>query len=180
MDMATCEPQPNALISLFHCNATRSCSSFTGFGPTIPFERLLDSLNLTMSNRVTILNETIGGDPNGNYTMGVTDIHSDDETWLRGTIFPGYYAERTIHLHIQVYKDWVIGANGTVVSGEGVSKRVVSDWPYSLREGQLVRTTNDVDMTAIRWSSVVPVDGKDVQGGVIGYIILGVDTAQFK
>lgn len=84
MDMATCEPLPNALISLFHCNATRSCSSFTGFGPTIPFERLLDSLNLTMSNRVTILNVTIGGDPNGNYTMGVTDIHSDDETWLRG------------------------------------------------------------------------------------------------
>ncbi|EKG14451.1 hypothetical protein MPH_08300 [Macrophomina phaseolina MS6] len=68
-----------------------------------------------MSNRVTILNETIGGDPNGNYTMGVTDIHSDDETWLRGV------------------------------------------WPTNKE-----------------------VDGKNVQGGVIGYVILGVDTAKFK
>lgn len=96
IDMATCEPLPNALVAFWHCNSTGSYSSFTGQDPNIPFPTLLQGLNIT------------------NFTYGVTDIHTDDSTWLRGmwpsndegmlemkTIFPGFYVKRAIHIHVQ-------------------------------------------------------------------------------
>lgn len=96
IDMATCEPLPNALISFWHCNATGSYSSFTGLSPNTGFPFLLQELNIT------------------DFEIGVTDLHTDDTTWLRGmwptnengmmemrTIFPGFYVERAIHIHAQ-------------------------------------------------------------------------------
>lgn len=84
LDMATCEPLPNALVDLWHCNATGSYSSFTELSPNTPFSELLTQLNIT------------------GFDAGVTDLHTDDSTWLRGiwptdengimemkTIFPG-------------------------------------------------------------------------------------------
>lgn len=96
IDMATCEPLPNALISFWHCNATGSYSSFTGLSPNTGFPTLLEQLNIT------------------NFTIGETDLHTDATTWLRGmwptndqgimemkTVFPGFYVERAIHIHAQ-------------------------------------------------------------------------------
>jgi protocatechuate 3,4-dioxygenase beta subunit len=84
LDMATCEPLPNVLLDFWHCNATGSYSSFTGLSPNIDFIQLLSDLNIT------------------DYDLGVTDLHTDDTTFLRGmwptnnngvmeikTIFPG-------------------------------------------------------------------------------------------
>lgn len=84
LDMDTCEPLPNALLDFWHCNATGSYSSFTELSPNTPFEELLTNKNIT------------------DYDLGVTDLHTDDTTWLRGmwptdsngmmemkTIFPG-------------------------------------------------------------------------------------------
>lgn len=47
LDMATCEPLQNALVSFWHCNATGSYSSFTGLSPNTPFLDLLKELNIT-------------------------------------------------------------------------------------------------------------------------------------
>jgi protocatechuate 3,4-dioxygenase beta subunit len=82
--MATCEPLPDVLIDLWHCNATGSYSSFIELSPNTPFSELLTQLNIT------------------DFDLGVTDLHTDDSTWLRGiwptnengimemkTIFPG-------------------------------------------------------------------------------------------
>lgn len=98
LDMATCEPLPDALVSLWHCNGTGSYSSFTGHSPNTPFLELLQSLNVSESD----------------FKIGETDLHTDDTTWLRGmwpsdesgllemkSIFPGFYIERTIHIHVQ-------------------------------------------------------------------------------
>lgn len=84
LDMNTCEPLPNALVDFWHCNATGSYSSFTGLSPNTPFEELLSSMDIS------------------DFEIGVTDLHTDDSTWLRGmwptdahgmmemkTIFPG-------------------------------------------------------------------------------------------
>lgn len=100
LDMATCEPLPDALVSFWHCNATGSYSSFTHLSPNTRFEELLNQLNIT------------------DFEIGVTDLHTDDTTFLRGmwptnsegimemqTIFPGFYVERAIHIHTQVFTD---------------------------------------------------------------------------
>jgi hypothetical protein len=66
MDVETCEPLPDVLVDIWHCNATGSYSSFTGLSPNTPFEELLDQLNVT-----------IGPD---------LDLHTDATTFLRGLV----------------------------------------------------------------------------------------------
>lgn len=144
-----------------------------------------------------MLNKTIG--PN-------LDLHTGDSTFLRGmwptdsngvmemaTIFPGFYVERTIHIHVQAHTDWMVRGNGTVVSSnivstgqlffdEALSEQVMALEPYASHT-QIERTTNDVDSiyageTVTGWSPVVQVealDGVDVANGMMGYITLGVN-----
>lgn len=82
MDMATCEPLPDVLVDLWHCNATGSYSSFEGLSPNTPFEQLLKQMNVT--------------------DMATADLHTGNTTFLRGmwptdkngmmemkTVFPG-------------------------------------------------------------------------------------------
>lgn len=91
LDMDTCEPLPNALVDFWHCNATGSYSSFTGLSPNTPFVELLTNMNIS------------------DFELGVTDLHTDDTTWLRGmwptdghgmmemkTIFPGKCSDSSI------------------------------------------------------------------------------------
>lgn len=64
------------------------------------------------------------------FEIGVTDLHTDDSTWLRGmwptdaegmmemkTIFPGFYIERALHIHTEVYMNWTLAPNGTIKAG---------------------------------------------------------------
>ncbi|EOD44455.1 putative protocatechuate -dioxygenase beta subunit protein [Neofusicoccum parvum UCRNP2] len=190
IDMETCEPLNNALVSLWHCNATGSYSSFTDLDPNTPFHDLLNQMNVT------------------NFTIGETDLHTDTTTFLRGiwptdangmlemkTVFPGFYAERTIHIHTQVMTDWVLRNNGTVSSGkvvstgqvyfdEEISARLMALEPYASHT-EIERVTNDVDwiidedpaLGSNSIMSVVPADGENPENGVIAYITLGVDTS---
>ncbi|KAF5963677.1 protocatechuate 3 [Fusarium bulbicola] len=189
LDMATCEPLPNALVSFWHCNGTGSYSSFTGHDPNLSSAELLKSMNLTQIE------------------LGKTDLHTDNTTWLRGmwptndegllemkTIFPGFYAQRSIHIHAQVYTEWVIGRNGTIKTGEtnsvgqiyfdeSVSQKIMALEPYASHT-EIERTTNDAD-SLFHHSfvngydpviDIVPLDGKDIRNGMIGYITIGIDT----
>jgi protocatechuate 3,4-dioxygenase beta subunit len=96
LDMATCEPLPNVLLDFWHCNATGSYSSFTQRSPNTPFVELLSQLNIT------------------DFDLGVTDLHTDDTTWLRGM--------------------WPTGENGvmemkTIFPGKTLIKFVITDIP---------------------------------------------------
>lgn len=182
LDMATCEPLEGVLVSFWHCNASGSYSSFTGLDPNTQFETLLKELNIT------------------DYDLGVTDLHTDDTTWLRAmwptdsngmvemkTIVPGFYVDRSIHIHVQVYNDWNLHDNGTVTSGnlvstgqiyinETMSEQLMALEPYASHT-QINRTTNAEDSvygddTANGYNPVldmVVVDG-DVANGLVGYI----------
>jgi protocatechuate 3,4-dioxygenase beta subunit len=189
MDTTSCEPMENVLVDLWHCNATGSYSSFDALDPNTPFITLLEELNVTIGS-------------------GTLDLHTGDSTWLRGmwptnsegimemkTIFPGFYVERTIHIHAQVHTNWVVGANGTIISDntistgqlffdEDLSAQIMALEPY-VSHTQINRTTNDVDSV---WPSedidgynplmqVVALDGEDVTKGMIAYITLGVDPS---
>ncbi|KAI4592184.1 hypothetical protein KJ359_011422 [Pestalotiopsis sp. 9143b] len=188
LDVETCEPLENVLVDIWHCNATGSYSSFTGLDPNTPFEELLEQLNVT-----------IGPD---------LDLHTDDTTFLRGiwptdtegiseftSIVPGFYVERTIHIHVQVHENYVIRGNGTVASSttvstgqiflaEDLSAQLMAVDPYATHT-EINRTTNDIDSiyageTANGYDptiSIVPMDGENAENGVVGYITIGVDSA---
>ncbi|KAF3021015.1 hypothetical protein E8E14_011067 [Neopestalotiopsis sp. 37M] len=189
LNMATCEPLKDVLLSFWHCNATGSYSSFTGLDPNTDFVELLSELGRNV----------------GDFEIGVTDLHTDDTTWLRGmwptdahgmmemkTVFPGFYAGRAIHIHVQAHTDWTLHDNGTVSAGnivstgqlffnETVSAQIMSLEPYASHT-QINRTMNSVDSIFSYDGgynpvvSVVPADGVDIRNGMIGYITIGVDT----
>ncbi|KAJ4390579.1 hypothetical protein N0V93_004175 [Gnomoniopsis smithogilvyi] len=189
LDMATCEPLPQAMVNFWHCNATGSYSSFTGISPDTPFPTLLSELNIT------------------DFEIGVTDLHTDDTTFLRGmwptdangmmemkTIFPGFYTARAIHIHIQVYTEWTLHPNGTLDSGnlvntgqvyfaEDLEEQIMALEPYASHT-TINRTTNAEDTVIADDSEngynpimeVVAADGENVENGMIGFITIGVDT----
>lgn len=87
LDVNTCEPLPNVLVNLWHCNATGSYSSFTGLSPNTPFEELLEQLGVSIEDLIN----------------GTVTLSTDNTTFLRGqwptnadgimemkTIFPGF------------------------------------------------------------------------------------------
>ncbi|KAL3427937.1 hypothetical protein PVAG01_01446 [Phlyctema vagabunda] len=188
LDTNTCEPLEGVLVDLWHCNATGSYSSFEALDPNTPFETLLEQLN-----------KTIGPD---------LDLHTSDTTFLRGmwptdangmmemkTSFPGFYVERTIHIHAQVHTNWVVGVNGTIISdntistgqlffAEDLSEQIMALQPYASHT-QINRTTNSIDSIYSGETvggfnpvmSVVPLDGEDVTKGMVAYITLGVDNS---
>lgn len=191
IDMATCEPLEGVMVNFWHCNATGSYSSFTALSPDTPFLELLQSLNISADD----------------YNIGVTDLHTDSTTFLRGmwptnsngmmemkTVFPGFYVQRAIHIHVQVYNNWVLRANGTISSGDIVSagqiyfdedleEKIMALDPY-VQHTQINRTLNSEDNIFPDGfdggynpvASVVPMDGEDVTNGMIAYITIGVDT----
>ncbi|KAL1871363.1 hypothetical protein Daus18300_004729 [Diaporthe australafricana] len=189
MDVETCEPMDDVLVDIWYCNSTGSYSSFTALSPDTPFEELLEQLNKTIGE-------------------GELDLHTDDTTFLRAHwptnsngiveftgIVPGFYVERTIHMHVQVHTDWAIRSNGTIASSttvstgqlfinETLSAQLMALEPY-VSHTAINRTTNDIDSiyageVANGWDpsfQIVPLDGENVENGVIGYITVGVDTS---
>ncbi|KAK0199725.1 dioxygenase [Desarmillaria ectypa] len=190
IDINTCEPMQNVLIDLWHCNATGSYSSFTKLSPNTPFEELLEELNYTIVD--------------DNF-----DLHTDDTTFLRGmwptdangvmemkTIVPGFYVERTVHIHVQVHQDWVLQSNGTVKTdttantgqiflSDDLTEYLMSTEPY-VSHTEIERTINAEDAIyaaeAVNgWFpelAVIPMDGEDYANGIIGYITIGVDSTR--
>ncbi|GMG29805.1 unnamed protein product [Aspergillus oryzae] len=172
LDMATCEPLPNVLLDFWHCNATGSYSSFTHLSPNIEFRELLTEKNLT------------------DYAIGVTDLHTDDTTFLRG-MWP---TDENGVMEIKT----IFPENGTIISSntistgqlyfdEAVSQKIMGLEPYVFHT-EIDRITNAQDAIYQNGTkggfnpvvSIVPADGKDISKGMIGYITMGVDTAAIE
>jgi protocatechuate 3,4-dioxygenase beta subunit len=128
-DASSCKPIENAVVDIWHCDAVGIYSGFesasTGSG---------------------------GGGPPGGGSSGPTD----DETYLRGaqvtnadgivqfkTIYPGWYAGRTVHIHAKVHLDKQTVLTTQLFFDDKVSEDVFAHKPYS---GDTGRTTfNDTD-----------------------------------
>ena len=109
------------------------------------------------------------------------------------TVFPGFYVERAIHIHVQAHTEWSVRTNGTLVTGntratgqigfgEELSQTIMALEPYA-QHTEIERTTNDVDSVFTGTEGkgfdyevqVEPLDGVDVKNGMVGYITLGVN-----
>jgi protocatechuate 3,4-dioxygenase beta subunit len=128
-DAESCEPIENAIVDVWHCDATGLYSGFESAsqgsgGP--------------------------GGGPGGG--SGPTD----DETYLRGaqatnadgiveftTIYPGWYRGRTVHIHCKVHLDKATLLTTQLFTTREYDDKVHAGEPYSAHTGR--DTYNDTD-----------------------------------
>ncbi|GAA5861350.1 hypothetical protein JCM8547_006101 [Rhodosporidiobolus lusitaniae] len=141
IDIATCEPLTNALIEVWHANASGLYSHFTtddsmsggggGMGGdmngTMPSGGGMDGTAPSGS-------APAGAAPSGSARLAKrsdTDPY-DDSTYLRGgyptndegivefnDVYPGFYSGRTPHIHTMVRTNYEIADNGTITSSAG-------------------------------------------------------------
>ncbi|KAL4931348.1 intradiol ring-cleavage dioxygenase [Aspergillus undulatus] len=198
VDIHTCLPLPDVLVDIWHCNATGSYSSFTGLSPNTHANILLEEAGANITDPSNGLGE-------------FSWLSTDNSTFLRGmwptnnhgvtsftSIFPGFYVDRSIHIHVQVHTDWSVTSNGTLSHGpivstgqifadEALERQLMALEPYASHT-QIPRTLNDNDgiyttesMTgAMTLLDTEPLDGVDYRNGVLGYITLVVDTTSIK
>ncbi|KAF3008357.1 hypothetical protein E8E14_009782 [Neopestalotiopsis sp. 37M] len=180
IDIETCEPLPNAALSIWNCNATGTYSGFTGIDPDT-----------------------------ASFYDGVSardDGTTDDDTFLRGiqvtdsegmieflTLFPGYYITRTTHIHVTVQTNITNGTGfsesaiqhiGQLFFEEDLLNQVYQLEPYSAHLETLNRTTNAEDSlyssaSGDGYSAVISVSqiGETLADGLVGYITIGVNTS---
>ncbi|KAJ4295608.1 hypothetical protein N0V90_007621 [Kalmusia sp. IMI 367209] len=126
--------------------------------------------------------------------IGVLDVNTcDPAPNVLIDMWHCFYVERTIHIHVQAHTDWVVRGNGTISASnirstgqiffdEELSQQIMALPPYA-QHTEIERTTNDVDSiysgeTGTGWNPVVqvePLDGVNVENGMIGYITFGVN-----
>ncbi|KAE8392904.1 Intradiol ring-cleavage dioxygenase [Aspergillus alliaceus] len=166
------------MADLWHCNATGSYSSFSVLSPNTPFPELLAEQGKNISDLV----------------VGTTDLYTDSETWLRGTyptiehgmmqmktIFPGFYIERAIHIHVQVHADWTFREIGTLVLENMVNTgqlyldeepeaKIMAMDPYASHT-EVKCTSNAENKEFFQGHG-----GTDYPVGLVGYITIVVDS----
>jgi protocatechuate 3,4-dioxygenase beta subunit len=155
-NLAGCTPRANAVVDVWHCDATGNYSGF---------ESQSSGAN--------------GGGPGGG--NGPTDT----KRYLRGsqitgadgiarfiTIYPGWYRGRTVHVHVKVH----IGNSQVVTTqlffDEAVTRAVYASGPYAGHTGQ--DTTNASDGIFARANLLTPVRHGD---GYLAAVNLDVKTA---
>jgi protocatechuate 3,4-dioxygenase beta subunit len=127
-DAGSCEPIENAVVDIWHCDALGIYSGF-------------ESASMGGGG---------GGGPGGG--SGPTD----DETYLRGaqatnadgivefrTVYPGWYAGRTVHIHAKVHLDKQTVLTSQLFFDEAVNEAVYKRQPYSQKTGRDVFNDND-------------------------------------
>jgi protocatechuate 3,4-dioxygenase beta subunit len=124
LDAESCEPIPNAIVDVWHCDATGLYSGFesasTGAGggpPGVPTDE-----------------ET--------YLRGAQATNRDGIAEFR-TIYPGWYRGRTVHIHAKVHLDRRTVLTSQLFFDDAFSERVYAAEPYSAGTGR--DTSNDGD-----------------------------------
>jgi protocatechuate 3,4-dioxygenase beta subunit len=110
-DAASCEPIENAVVDIWHCDATGLYSGFesasTGAGPGG------------------------GGGPTDDetYLRGAQATNEDGIVQFR-TIYPGWYRGRTVHIHAKVHLDRRTALTSQLYFADDVTERVYARDPY--------------------------------------------------
>ncbi|WP_339449485.1 intradiol ring-cleavage dioxygenase [Pseudomonas sp. EA_5y_Pfl2_R50] len=173
VDAMTGEPVCGALVDIWHCNARGAYSGWSRINPDIEVDA-----------------EAIGSIP-----------RTDDDTYLRGsqfsdskgrvrftTIYPGFYAGRTLHIHVAVrmvagrqYLDernvaWV----GQLYFPEVVSRSVLNAKAYRGRAAPVLSNAEDSFYAEMGGEAstltVWPVGRDSHEDGYFGHLTIGIDT----
>lgn len=173
IDVETCEPLPNAALTIWACNATGTYSGYTGIDPDTA--SLIDGWT----------QEDDGLTDNETFLRGI-QITDDEGMAEFLTLFPGYYISRTTHIHVTVQTNITNGTSysasdvqhiGQLFFDEDLINEVYQLSPYVAHLATLNRTTNAEDSlfstaTSEGYSAIVSVSQltDDLAGGLIGYV----------
>ncbi|CUA68574.1 hypothetical protein RSOLAG22IIIB_13751 [Rhizoctonia solani] len=138
MDVTTCQPLDQALVEIWHCNATGHYSGFTsanmggGGNGTAPGGNSTESMALPTGTESSSAAPT-GAPGGGGGSTGMTDQLS----FLRGgyatnsegmvefsTVYPGFYTGRTVHIHTMVHTNYSVATNGSIISHAGSVRHI--------------------------------------------------------
>jgi protocatechuate 3,4-dioxygenase beta subunit len=118
----SCEPIPNAVVDIWHCDAGGLYSGFESASQ---------------------------GGPGGGRTDEETYLRGAQVTNDRGvvefrTVYPGWYRGRTVHIHVKVHLDRSTLLTSQLFFDEDVTSAVYSAQPYASHSGR--DTFNDDDV----------------------------------
>ncbi|KAL4944594.1 Intradiol ring-cleavage dioxygenase [Aspergillus oleicola] len=181
IDVETCEPLPDAYLTIWSCNATGSYSGYTGIDPDTA--ELLDGW--TKSSQGTTDNET--------FLRGMTKTDAQGMSEFL-TIFPGSYTSRTTHIHVTVqtnvtddessYSTAAVQHLGQLFFDADLLNTVYQEEPYVQHLATLNRTGNAEDSLLSTASSggyspliSTALLGETVKEGLVGYITIGVNRS---
>jgi protocatechuate 3,4-dioxygenase beta subunit len=140
---AGCTPIADAVVDIWHCDATGNYSGF-------------ESSSTGAGGGGTGGPPPGGGGPGGGGPGGGGNTPTDTKRYLRGsqvtgadgvakfvTIYPGWYRGRTVHAHVKVH----VGSNQVVTSqlffDETVTRQVYASGPYAANSGQDTSNADD-------------------------------------
>jgi protocatechuate 3,4-dioxygenase beta subunit len=122
-DAGSCEPIENAVVDIWHCDATGLYSGFEsasqggpggGSGPTDD-ETYLRGAQVTNSD-------------------GIVDFK---------TIYPGWYRGRTVHIHLKVHLDKQTVLTSQLFTNREFDEKVYAEEPYASASGRDVYNESD-------------------------------------
>ena len=177
-DLSECDndgaaaPVSNAVVEIWHCDAGgiysgfESASTGSGGGGPPPIGGS-------------------GGTSDGSYSAGDQEAEpGDDGTYLRGaqptggdgiarftTIYPGWYAGRSVHIHLKVHVDKKTILTTQLFFDEKLNAAVFEKSPYNERNGR--ETFNDGD-SIYDETGLTSVTAQD--DGYLGVINLGINA----
>jgi protocatechuate 3,4-dioxygenase beta subunit len=168
IDMATCDPVPDAMIEIWHCNSTGVYSGIVASG------------NGDSSDATNINNTFLRGLQPTDWE-GVAQFE---------TLFPGHYTSRATHLHVLAHFNGTTYANGTYGGGyvshvgqlffdQDLITQVEETSPYSTNTQALTENSDDSIFSQEAASSDPVVEysllGTDVSSGIFGWVAFGID-----
>jgi protocatechuate 3,4-dioxygenase beta subunit len=157
VDATGCTPIKDAAIDVWHCDGVGVYSGFSQAGAGGP-----------------------DGGPGGGQSA------TDDQTFLRGTqvtdanglgafqtIYPGWYGERAVHIHMKVHVGGSVVHTGQLFFDDGLTDQVYRAEPYSSRGTPEVRNSaDDIYRDAVAASAVLAMTPSG--NGYVGDITVGV------
>jgi protocatechuate 3,4-dioxygenase beta subunit len=178
---AACEPMPNSVVEIWHCDAGGVYSGFevastggaNGGGPGA-------------GSGGPGGGRSSGDDvSDGAYSEGVQEASpADDGTYLRGaqvadesgivqftTVYPGWYRSRTVHIHLKVHVDRENVLTTQLFLDDELSDAVFDASPYDEHPNRDTYNNTDTIYDATGLLSVTETDN-----GYLGYLNLGVDV----
>ncbi|KZP23421.1 aromatic compound dioxygenase [Athelia psychrophila] len=197
IDVETCLPLPNALVDIWHANATGDYA-----GHPFPFPGLENEMPATEGIRKGL-------------KTGYPRLKGyEGENWLRGawptnargvaqfsSIFPGYYTGRALHIHTKVFTDWTPQPNGAFKAGrlahtgqfffdDDISETINKMWPYSTNpirdtHGRVrnwndgLNIFNDSQGPEGHYDPIFRLEklGAIIDQGLVGFITMGINAS---
>jgi protocatechuate 3,4-dioxygenase beta subunit len=146
-----CQPLPGARVDLWHCDAAGQYSGYP--------------------------NQTGGVDTTGQTFMRGTQFAGDDGTVEFQTVYPGWYAGRTTHMHFKVFLDEQTVLTGQIFFPDALSQFLYENVePYKTR-GSDRDTLNANDTIATRATRASFAYVKELADRYLVAMIVGVDPA---